>query len=828
MKKLLALVLALVMTLSLCVVSSNAAFDDAADIDYKEAVDVLSAVGVFVGDGSGNFYPDQQLTREQAAKVIAYLDLGESVAEALPSIGTFSDVSSWANKYVDYLANAKIVNGIGGGKFGGANQVTGYEFAKMLLVVLGWDADIEGMTGSAWQIGVAKLVKEYKLAKGYSTNLSAPLTREAAAKLTFNAIQRGYVVKYEYDGGFTVKENELSYRAKGEAIVSTKLAAGNDYGITRDNDLFFEKHWTGNDDLYMEDGNNSFGAPYTTWKFQNKKIGTYTDEPVLTFTEKIKYSDLYTKILEAGYKFDTDKATDYTVDLTSYTNGYARSSDTVFSGDLLKAHVNDKQKDKAWANYTGTAAVPAPIMTVDVYANSDGYVTDIALVHYELAEVTGKVEDKASTTLVDESELTFAAYTGCNADKDPAGFAEVYAAAKKGDKVLVAVSGEPRSTKIVGVKLPTVVEGKITKANATELTIDGTTYKTYNNTNLVTGTFNSTTTYKAWVDENGFAYETSAKAANGNIYGILAHTNILNADNEVVPAVKVIKADGTEATLVVADRTFAGMNVGALVALTENTSTNKYEVAAGPNAKVKTPTANLAKNAKTVNVSGTTYALTGDCKVIYMTLDGTDAEYTVSSKVQATTISSTQVYAVLNSDNKVSTLFIGAAADTTVSDVKSLIYVEKQTGTGNDVNTKGKDFTYYTYDAYIDGEYVEIKSVTDGATARWYKTKTDSVANGCYKLDTPFGGDSDYNTASGTLYATDVTEDTFVMVGITGYGITDSTKVASSNEAIEATTYAQVQNLLNTAEYRRLTVKVLYDVDTNNVLYLYITDSAVR
>ena len=34
---------------------SNAAFKDADGIDYKEAVDVMNAVGVFVGDEKGNF-----------------------------------------------------------------------------------------------------------------------------------------------------------------------------------------------------------------------------------------------------------------------------------------------------------------------------------------------------------------------------------------------------------------------------------------------------------------------------------------------------------------------------------------------------------------------------------------------------------------------------------------------------------------------------------------------------------------------------------------------------------------------------------------------------
>ena len=83
MKKLLALVLALVMSMSLVTIS-NAAFKDADKIDYKEAVDVMNAVGVFIGDEKGNFNAKENLTREQAAKIIAYLELGSKAADALP------------------------------------------------------------------------------------------------------------------------------------------------------------------------------------------------------------------------------------------------------------------------------------------------------------------------------------------------------------------------------------------------------------------------------------------------------------------------------------------------------------------------------------------------------------------------------------------------------------------------------------------------------------------------------------------------------------------------------------------------------------------------
>ena len=108
MKKLLALVLALVMSMSLVTIS-NAAFKDANSIDYKEAVEVMNKVGVLIGDENGNFNAKAELTRGQAAKIIAYLDLGGKTADAIKGSGVvFTDVpaSHWAAGYIEYCAGA--------------------------------------------------------------------------------------------------------------------------------------------------------------------------------------------------------------------------------------------------------------------------------------------------------------------------------------------------------------------------------------------------------------------------------------------------------------------------------------------------------------------------------------------------------------------------------------------------------------------------------------------------------------------------------------------------------------------------------------------------
>ncbi len=78
LKKVLALVLALVMSLSLVTIANAADFSDNADIDYSEAVDVMVAAGIIDGVGNNSFDPNGTLTREQAAKLTTYMLMGEN------------------------------------------------------------------------------------------------------------------------------------------------------------------------------------------------------------------------------------------------------------------------------------------------------------------------------------------------------------------------------------------------------------------------------------------------------------------------------------------------------------------------------------------------------------------------------------------------------------------------------------------------------------------------------------------------------------------------------------------------------------------------------
>ena len=75
--------------------------------------------------------------------------------------------------------------------------MTGLWFGKMLLVVLGYDAEIEKLVGSSGAINTAKLALNTDLDKDMGDiTMSKELAREEAAQMAFNAM-KATLMEYE-------------------------------------------------------------------------------------------------------------------------------------------------------------------------------------------------------------------------------------------------------------------------------------------------------------------------------------------------------------------------------------------------------------------------------------------------------------------------------------------------------------------------------------------------------------------------------------------------------------------------------------------------------
>ena len=172
MKKLLAMVLALVMTLSLAV-SANAAFKDVKDIDetYAESAAVLNGLGVFKGyeekDGTFSFQPKNAITRAEVAAIVYRIytgDVKDAYVKNYETYNKFSDMAGagWAKGYIGYCANAALVKGYPNGTFVPSGKVTGYEVLAMILRAVGYDQKGE-FTGADWALHVAEIAEQNKI-----------------------------------------------------------------------------------------------------------------------------------------------------------------------------------------------------------------------------------------------------------------------------------------------------------------------------------------------------------------------------------------------------------------------------------------------------------------------------------------------------------------------------------------------------------------------------------------------------------------------------------------------------------------------------------------
>ena len=338
MKKLLALVLALVMSMSLVTIS-NADFKDADKIDYNEAVDVMNAVGVFVGDEKGNFNAKENLTREQAAKIIAYLELGSKAADALVGSGTFADVaaSRWSAGFVGYCAQAGVVAGVGDGKFDPAGQLTALQFGKMLLVEIGYDAKAAGMTGTDWAINTSKLMATTGLMKGIDGSVNQVLTREKAAQMTLNALKTPTVEYTTKGSSVTVNGAEINFGAsvptyvtntiaKEQTISKDKLTNSGEYTIELGEKLY-------KDLKLVKDTTDAFERPTHEWYLKTTKIGAYAEAADLEYTAAVKVGTIYSDL---GLSKGISKAK-----TTVYEDG-ARVTGGADDYDIVKGDITNK------------------------------------------------------------------------------------------------------------------------------------------------------------------------------------------------------------------------------------------------------------------------------------------------------------------------------------------------------------------------------------------------------------------------------------------------------------------------------------------------------
>ena len=442
MKKLLAMVLALVMTLSLAV--SASAFKDDKDVsaDYAEAVAVLNGMDVFKGYEDGSFKPQGNITRAEVATIIYRIytgDVAKNDKSGLYSTyNKFSDMTGagWAAGYIGYCANAELVKGYPDGTFKPSGNVTGYEVLAMILRAVGYDKNGE-FSGADWSLNVAKYAEQLGVLKNVAktTNLGAPATRELVAEILFRAIQQPMVTYTPAFGYVTDKVANIAQNTLAKK----------------------------NFNLDSKDSEDKWGRPSTKW-YNTKTSKTYA-EVVATPDASYNVATAQCDICSALGEKTSAKIVE------TYTNGVKSTAAKTYKATATKAMVGAQGEQ------------------IEFYELKDGGYRLVIIDTY-LAQVDKVVEEETDkgghVTQDDYIKMTAFAPSGAKFASPIYAEGNDYAKdayvlvnvneAKANNVEFVGLKGEQNYVEVVGAADSVVAAQTIVWRNANQHTLDGKEY----------------------------------------------------------------------------------------------------------------------------------------------------------------------------------------------------------------------------------------------------------------------------------------------------------------------------------------------------------------
>ena len=292
LKKVLALVLAVVMIMGVVSVASAKTYKDAdaeAFKSYADAIDALSSLKILDGFEDETFKADGTLTRAQAAKIVAIVHNAATNGRIQSDIAAlysnaqnpFVDCNtSWALPYINYCRITGLADGMTATTYAPKREVTGVQFLKLMLTTLNFNTAKEGYTGTGWDINVLNRANEIGLTAGLADGWKAiaPIKRGEAAQVLYNALT-AYLVEY----GQKVKNNYVNDTTLGKyynySFISNEQVAKSGYTLG------------GKMGISITRATDDFRRPGYNWSY-GSWAAFYMDKPVNTYTTAVTACDI--------------------------------------------------------------------------------------------------------------------------------------------------------------------------------------------------------------------------------------------------------------------------------------------------------------------------------------------------------------------------------------------------------------------------------------------------------------------------------------------------------------------------------------------------------
>ena len=705
MKKFLSLVLALVMTMSLVTVSAGAKdFTDDSEITYKEAVDVISALGVVDGYSGGDFRPDDVLTRGAAAKIICNLILGPTTASAL-NAGTapFKDVpvtNTFAG-YITYCSQQGIISGYADGTFRPTGTLSGNAFMKMLLGALGYDSSIEGYTGPNWTVSVIKQAVGIGLDDGNDEFVgSKAVTRQEAALYAFNMLQATMV---EYDQQNTIVVGDITINTTSSRSDVENNGKSDKY-INSDGKMqFAEKYFT---DLRLDDsGEDDFARPSNVWTLKSDEIGTYAKDADATYTTKVEVGDIY-KDLGLNKTVAKD-------DVSVYVDGVSSKDHPNMKDQLPVAIKKGDDDTKFGAN---------GVLTEVFYDEDDGTVT--------ITEVNTYVGQVSKNVAATSKKDAYVVVSTLDVVPSESGNLEFETNEEFEEDAYVLYTYSEAAEEVKSVAAAEEVSGTVTKvinkASDNEnkgLTIADTAYKTSRTVSgELLGDVSVKNDYTVYLDAYGYVIYIEEEELTAQDYALVLAT--ANKSDFVGKKAELLFADGTTKVVTtekdysndIADNTIVTYKVDSDNVYTLKEVSSKQDKG-GYNKTVKeTDISNFVlKNDKaSINVDGT--AVTANSKTLFVVQDTEDTdEYTAYTGIKnAPSITAASgkdrqvdVYYFCKNGSMVTVMFIMPESKVDVEDDSSKMLFLAGESVSDLIHDADDD--YFEYNAVVNGEITTVK-----------------------------------------------------------------------------------------------------------------------
>ncbi|HIX31603.1 MAG TPA: S-layer homology domain-containing protein [Firmicutes bacterium] len=536
LKKVLSLVLALAMALSLMTVAFAKEASDYVDYDEianKEAVEVLTALNVIDGMGNDTFQPNGTLTRAQMAKMITIISLGNVDPSAF--LGTVTDLKDinghWGEAYIKYCYSQGIISGRGNGIFDPNANVTAVEAAKMLLTAIGYNADVQVYTGPSWKINTIRDAQTSGFFENLSVTADKVLTRDEAAQMIYNAVDATLIQKTSSVG-----------RTDGSIIDS--------YAPYLDNrDLLSETFKVRTSEGVMEDFD--YDADKGEWNYNVDLTDGVTFDSQGLPTDN-DYTDLFQMNVKVLWTLDRNG------DVVVY-GIYAEDSSVLATGVLGDLDLDNLTADKKVTVGDDTYRTTTNALTYYAFGattpNAIADNTDFSLTNgnlligdsYSMKLIDNTGDGKADVVVYQPYAVGKVGYVGQNnITTDATGYTslklediKVYSGIAKDDYVVITPAANS-TTEVVELAKADIVSGKVVKTSGTKAMI-GDTY--YNVVNSVAA--NLGTEYNGVV-VNGYLVDTEVTKTDISVsdYAVVVAAEKDKADLNTYRQARLLMADG--------------------------------------------------------------------------------------------------------------------------------------------------------------------------------------------------------------------------------------------------------------------------------------------